>query len=351
LHPHIKQVIPDITLNINEIKSVNLRVIKSGAFDTIQDSGRYGFQYLGINPGGAMDLLAMQVANMLVGNDINDGVIELHYPASSFLFQQDGIIALSGADFSATLNDLPLPVNTPVVVSQYSFLQFTKYNSGARCYLAIHGGFDIPQWLNSYSTNVKAKAGGYHGRCLKKDDELPVRKSEAYIEILRTKDCITLLWKADISQLYATQNAIRICTGGEYDHLTDSSKGQLTASRFIITDQSDRMGYRMRGESLRLQQHPGLISSAVTEGTIQVMPDGQLIILMADHQTTGGYPRVGYVISADMPTLAQLRPNTPVQFQVIDHSEAEELCWRQYQYLQVLENACKLRLKEFLETL
>jgi antagonist of KipI len=326
---------------------MSLRVVKSGAFDIVQDLGRYGFQYLGINPGGAMDTIAAQVSNMLVGNDINDAIIELHFPASSFLFEQDAVIALSGADFGAVCNTYSLPLNTPVVIKKYSLLQFTKYNSGARCYLAVESGFDLPKWLNSYSTHLKVKTGGFNGRCLNKDDELPIKKNHDYTGVLKEKDCLALPWKADIASLYSTQKTLRVCSGPEYNSLTDSSKKEFIFSSFTITNQSDRMGYRMQGESLQLHHRVELISSAVSKGTIQLLPNGQLIILMADHQTTGGYPGIAHVISADIPSLAQRQSNETIQFKIIDHSEAEELLWQQHQYFQVLQNACTLQLTKF----
>src|SRR5215831_6124745 len=123
---------------------MSLKVIKHGTLDTIQDLGRYGFQFMGINPGGVMDVVAAQAANMLVGNSVAEAVIELHFPAAAILFEHDALIALSGGDFEAVLNDCFIPLNTPVIVTKYSVLQFTKYNRGARCYLAVHGGFNLP---------------------------------------------------------------------------------------------------------------------------------------------------------------------------------------------------------------
>src|SRR6266487_2320422 len=149
---------------------MSVLVIKQGLLDTMQDAGRYGYQHLGINPCGAMDIVAATIANMLAGNNKDEAVIELHYPASSFLFEDDCMIALSGADFQATINNELIPVSTSVMVSNGSVLEFTQYRRRTRCYLAVHGGWDIDHWLNSYSTNIKAIGGGYYGRALKKND-------------------------------------------------------------------------------------------------------------------------------------------------------------------------------------
>lgn len=147
---------------------MSVLIIKPGLLDTVQDGGRYGYQHLGINPSGAMDFVAASIANMLAGNDKEEAVIELHFPASSFLFEDDCLIALSGAEFRAIINNKSIPINTAVIVSKGSVLQFTQYSLRARCYLAVHGGWDTDYWLNSYSTNIKAAAGGYNGRALKK---------------------------------------------------------------------------------------------------------------------------------------------------------------------------------------
>ncbi len=327
---------------------MSIKIIKQGVADSIQDAGRFGYQHLGINPNGVMDIVAAQTANMLVGNNLNDAVIELHFPASVFLFEQQTIIALSGADFSAMINDIFIPINTPIVVNKNCVLQFTKIKESARCYLAIKSGLHIPEWLNSYSTNTKANVGGHLGRCLQKNDILNFNVHFNYSLLLKNNDCIILNWKADVNNLYQNNRIIHITKGNEYDWLNESSKKIFASSSFIITTRSDRMGYRMKGESLQTENNQQLISTGITKGTIQLLPDGQLIILMADHQTTGGYPRVAHVISADISSLAQYSFNTAVQFKFIEQQEAEDIFFKQYQYLQQLQNACIFRLQEYL---
>lgn len=327
---------------------MSIKIIKQGFADSIQDSGRFGYQHLGINPNGAMDMIAAQTANMLVENNLNDAVIELHFPASAFLFEQQTMIALSGADFSASINDMTIPINTPVIVQKSCMLQFKKIKEGARCYLAVKGGINISKWLGSYSTNLKANAGGYSGRYLHKNDVLNLNNISNYSSLLKTNDCIVLNWKADTKNLYKKDHIINIIKGNEYDWLNESSKQFIKSSSYIITSKSDRMGYRMKNEKLIINNHQQLISSAVTKGTIQLLPDGQLIILMADHQTTGGYPRIAHVIIADISSLAQYSFNSPVQFNFIEQEEAEDLFYKQYQYLQQLQNACTFRLQEYL---
>ena len=327
---------------------MSIKIIKQGIADTIQDGGRFGHQHLGINPTGAMDIIAAQTANMLVGNNLNDAVIELHFPAAAFLFEQQTMIALSGADFSAVINDITVPVNTPVIVQKNCVLQFKKVKEGARCYFSVKGGFNMPQWLNSYSTNLKANAGGYFGMYLHKNNVLNLNEILNYSSLLKNNDCIVLNWKADIKILYKQHYIINIIKGNEYEWLNESSKKIFTSSSFIITSKSDRMGYRMINEKLIPNHDRELLSTGVTKGTIQLLPDGQLIILMADHQTTGGYPRIEHVISADISSLAQYSFNSSVQFKLINQQEAEGIFYKQYQYLQQLQNACTFRLQEYL---
>ena len=136
---------------------MSIRIVKQGLFDTIQDAGRYGYQHLGINPGGAMDIIAASLANILVGNEYNEAVIEMHYPAPTIYFEKAAVIALSGADFLAKINGKDVPINTTIIVAAKSTLSFDKYLTGARLYFAIQGGFSIEPWLDSYSTNIKAK--------------------------------------------------------------------------------------------------------------------------------------------------------------------------------------------------
>jgi antagonist of KipI len=326
---------------------MNLRIIKTGVLDTLQDAGRYGWQHLGINPGGAMDKLSAGIANILVGNNANDAVIELHFPASAFFFEQPALIAISGADFSASLNGDEIPRLQPVLVSKYSILQFQRVKSGARAYLAVYGGLDVHPWLNSCSTNLKATAGGYKGRVLQKDDEIGLRSRIDFSSLLGKKEFATMSWKTEDDPVINNEEVL-VLPGNEWEQVTDKSKKRFLHQSFMVTSQSDRMGYRLKGKSLSTENGEEVVSSAVNFGTVQLLPDGQLIILMADHQTTGGYPRVAHVISAHHPRLAQMKAGDGIRFRVTDQKTAEELFIRQQQHLLQLQNACKFKLDHLL---
>lgn len=323
---------------------MSLQIIKAGILDTIQDAGRFGCQHLGINPSGAMDQYSMQVANMLVGNDPDEAVIEMHFPASVFLFIQPALISIVGADFSASINGEPVPLLHPVIVCKNDILHFHKPLKGARAYLAIAGGLAIEKWLNSFSTNLKAAAGGYLGRNLHKEDEIKFRQSAPK----HNKDNYAVLpWQADTNWADETPNEIYALPGNEWNQLTTDSKENFTMGAFIITQQSDRMGYRLNSIPLHSLTKEELVSSAVSFGTVQLLPDGKLIVLMADHQTTGGYPRIAHVISAHQSKLAQMKAGDKIHFQLTDQQTAEEMLVKQHKHLLQLKTACKFKLQEY----
>lgn len=323
---------------------MSIYIIKPGLQTTVQDAGRFGFQHLGINPGGAMDRCAMQTANALVLNTAQEAVLEFYFPAPAIRFNHSAFIALSGGDFSASVNGTHIPINQPVFITPDSILQFNRKHDGQIGYLAIQGGFDLDDWLNSYSTNLKAGAGGFEGRALRADDEIPLK--------IHTKNnksgnhCYILPWKADTKGLY-TKNNFRFIAGHEFDCLTAEAKTQFTTSAFTIQPQSDRMGYRLTGPDLQLSQPLEMISTAVTRGTVQLLPNHQCIVLMADHQTTGGYPRIGHIISADLAGLAQTGAGESIHFSEISLPDAQKEMVAQEQHLQQLKNACILQLDEY----
>jgi antagonist of KipI len=330
---------------------MGLQIIKAGILDTIQDNGRYIYQHLGINPNGAMDKFAMQIANMLVGNKPGEATIEMHFPAAVFLFTKPALIAISGADFSASMNGEPVPNFHAIRVRKNDVLQFHQPISGARAYLAIAGGLEIDKWLHSFSTHLKAKAGGYKGRSLRKDDELLFRQPFSYAD--NKNEYTVLPWQADVNFLTTGQRGkddskeILVLPGNEWERLMTESKENFTMTSFVITQQSDRMGYRLNNIPLHSLTNEEVVSSGVSFGTIQLLPDGGLIVLMADHQTTGGYPRVAHVISAHHSKMAQKKAGDKIHFKLTDQKTAEDLFIRQQQHLLQLQNACTFRIQEY----
>lgn len=321
---------------------MSLKIIKAGVLDTVQDGGRYGYQHLGINPGGAMDRFAASLANALLGSGLNAPVIELHFPAAQMRFEKPAILCLTGADFGPVINGNPIAINTPFVVNTSAILSFQKKVIGARCYLSFLNDLQLQPWLNSYSTNTKAGAGGHKGRRLEKGDELQFESLPFAIE----KNIQPLPWKYHSEE--SGNNEIGFVPGPEWDWLTTKSQTLFLNNSFRITPSSDRMGFRLEGEALEQTQKEQLISSAVSFGTVQLLPNGQLIVLMADHQTTGGYPRIASVATTQLSKLAQMSPGDNLRFAMTSIDEAEEGFVAQQKYLHGLQNTCKLKIQTWL---
>jgi antagonist of KipI len=327
---------------------MSLSIIKPGLLDTLQDLGRNGYGSWGVNPGGAMDRYAAQVANLLVGNCGDEAVMEIHFPGPQILFEQNTLIAITGANFSATVNDELIPRWQPVVVRRNTVLQFSSLVEGARCYLSVHGGYCGDKWLNSYSTNLKAGIGGWHGQPLRKGDELPFKENTIYFAgLLKEQSNFEALpWRVNTEKVYRWPHEIGFIPGHEWSRLSGASQDSFTENNYLIHPSSDRMGYQLKGGPLVMDQPVELLSSAVAFGTVQLLPDGQMIVLMADHQTTGGYPRIAHVISAHLPKLAQLRPCDTIQFKPVDMTIAETLLEAQQKELHILQRACRDHLNE-----
>lgn len=292
---------------------------KSGILSTIQDLGRNGFRGFGINPNGAMDKIAVRSINILLNNDEGAAALEMHFPAPVLKFEEPAIIALGGADFGASLDGEQIETRRPVFVERNQSLRFTRKISGNRVYLTVKGGFIINDWLGSQSTNLTAKIGGFEGRNLTKGDRLFFRQPAANDKRRANYKIAESLFP------YNSRSTIRVVAGAEFERLTALSELNFLKFNFTISQNSNRMGFRLTGEPLYLIDETELVSSAVDLGTIQLLPDGQMIILMADHQTSGGYPRIAHVASVDLPALAQLGAMDKINFQPISIAEAEQL--------------------------
>ncbi|AEE50107.1 biotin-dependent carboxyltransferase family protein [Haliscomenobacter hydrossis] len=316
---------------------MSILVLNKGLQTTVQDLGRSGYAHFGINRSGAMDPLALQVGNFLVGNPGGTAALEMCFPAPALLFLEPALIALSGADFGAQIEGQNLPLLTPIWVDAGMELHFRHKQEGQYAYLSICGGLDILPWLNSSSTNLKAQWGGWQGRALLKGDRLPLAKSwpERIGRGLKIAKYHTLL-----SSFYDQKTPIRFVPGQHYPQLLPESRQRLHTQAWLISNASDRMGYRLAGAGLKLSSNESLLSAGLTRGSIQLPPAGQPIVLMADHQTTGGYPLLGQVIQADWARLAQLGPGRSFYLQAVDLKEAVRLYAEQGRFLRRLKVGC-----------
>ncbi len=324
---------------------MSIQVLKAGLSDSIQDGGRYGYAKHGVNHSGAMDKTAMMAANALAGNELQTAVLEMYFPAATLLLEKDVLLAISGADFGATINCpdgsvLPLPINKTAWIKAGATLSFSQKNNGQYCYLAVRSGFKLTAWMGSYSTQFTIAKGGFEGRKLKKADRLAYNE-EAEINLGAST---VFPWLAPAHRWYAASNDLGIITGPEWNWMEPLSQKHFLSHGFTLSAQSNRMGIRLEGLPLSKNDDTEMISSGTSFGSIQLLPSGQMIILAADHPTTGGYPRIANIISAHLPSLAQLPAGSTVHFVNTGMAEAEKMYCDQQKELAQLQMAVKLRL-------
>jgi antagonist of KipI len=331
---------------------MSLYIVRPGLLTTVQDLGRPGYQHLGVVVSGAMDALALRVANLLVGNATSATGLEITLLGPIIRFESEQLIALTGADLSPTLDGRPMPPHRPVAVRAGTVLAFGAARAGCRAYLAVAGGLAVPLVLGSRATYLRATLGGWHGRALLADDELPTGEPTATGQRLRQVLTPAFLtnWTAAcwtpgpaLCPTPHPQPLIRAVCGPEYAQFAEASQRAFWQEPFTVTPAADRMGYRLQGPVLQRKTATDLLSSAVTFGTVQVPPGGQPIVLLADAQTTGGYPRLAQVITADFSALAQARPGQQLRFQEVSLPEAQALYLAQERRLRALRRAISLK--------
>ena len=305
---------------------MSMVVIKPGMLSSFQDAGRHGHQPLGISVVGAMDQRAHRLANILVGNDAQTASLEITLTGPTLKFKEPCCIALSGADLSATLNGQTVALNRPLIVRPQDELAFGARKHGTRCYLAVHGGFALTPVLGSTSTYLRSHFGGWHGRALQKGDEIALArplKNKSLEAVAMELWAIKIYLPAAIAD--SSRQRIRVIKSALWNEFTPESCVALLTETFRVSSDSERMGYRLTGTPLLMSKPRQLLSEATTFGTIQVPAGGQPIILMADRQTTGGYPKMAYVATVDLPLLAQRAPGDALKFEAITLERAQEL--------------------------
>jgi antagonist of KipI len=327
--------------------SMSLSILRPGLLTTVQDLGRHGYQQDGILVSGAMDAPALRVANLLVGNPETTAGLEITLLGPRIRFESDHLIALTGAHLSSTLNGQPVGLNRPVWVAAGTELAFGAPVAGSRAYLAVAGGFALAPVLGSQSTYLRAGFGGFRGRALQAGDVLPgtgitndgQRIAQSLAQRMSHSGWVQARWTPGLALCPTPRPnpVIRAIRGPEYELFSVASQRAFWQEPFTVTPQADRMGYRLHGPALAQQVETELLSSAVTFGTVQVPAGGQAIVLMADRQTTGGYPRLAQVITADLPALAQVQPGARIQFAEVSLAEAQALYLAQEQQLQALK--------------
>jgi len=288
-----------------------LNIVRPGMFTTVQDCGRWGFQARGVGVSGAMDLFSHRLANALVGNRDGDATLEITLLGPEVEFQADSTVAVTGADFRLSLNDGSAQMYQVFDVPAGSRLKFGARRRGARAYLAVAGGIDVPVVLGSRATHVVTGMGGFEGRALRAGDIVKQQTDAAPGQRVEKT-------KRDYAPLVLPDGGarLRVIAGPR-------GAGLLTAKRYTILPQSNRVGYRLDGPAVFERPTGEMISTAVPTGAVQVPPTGQPIQLMADHAPTGGYAVAATVITADLPLAGQLAPGDWIEFQTCTLEEAD----------------------------
>ncbi|CAN5504851.1 biotin-dependent carboxyltransferase family protein [soil metagenome] len=300
-----------------------VNVSRSGPLVTVQDQGRRGYVALGVARGGALDLCAAQVANLLVGNPPEAALLEITLGGLRLGFTESRRVAWCGGDFVVQVAGERIPAGRCAMVRRGEELAVENAVAGVRAWLAIEGGIDVPEVLGSKSTDLRSAFGGLEGRALRAGDKLSLGKSNAPAPEARR----LAPWSAPAEWARTALPAplLRIVHGAEWTEFTPQAQRDLLEKTFTVTTQADRMGVRLAGTELRRRKKRELISEAVVPGTIQVAHDGQPIVLLGDCQTIGGYPKIAHVITVDLARAAQLQPNDTVRFEEVSLQQAAAL--------------------------
>lgn len=315
---------------------MSVKVIDGGILTTVQDTGRNGFRKFGMPVSGYMDEFAAAIANIMVGNDPGDALLEITASGPILHADYDILISCCGGAGKLTVNGERIPGWRPLLVRQGSEISIGRIEKGWRIYLSIAGGIACPSVMGSRSTCLIADIGGIHGRRLKKGDMIPIgspnlHSLDRFKAMEKVKEnipgCTWPGWSMgkSASPQYSEKPELRFLPGSHFHYLSEESRHQLFQSRFIVSKNSNRMGCRLSGTMLKLKEKLECLSEAVTTGTIQLPPEGLPLILTADCQTIGGYPRIGQLARVDLPLLAQLRPGNSLIFRLVDMQEAERL--------------------------
>ena len=300
----------------------NIKIIKPGLFTTIQDKGRWGYQRFGMPVAGTMDDFATRVANILVENDEYSAVIESTFLGPEIAFDCDEIISITGADMKPKINGEYIPMWTSVLVKAGDILSFSIAVSGLRTYIAFSRGINVPEIMESKSTFTRGGLGGYEGRKLASGDGIDLG--------IRDLSNLGGYLSSRFIPIYKEEEIIRVIMGPQDDYFTDDAIETLLGSKYTITSEADRMGYRLDGPKITHKNGADIISDGIVFGSIQVPGHGAPIIMMADRATTGGYTKIATVITPDLSILAQMGPGKSVEFMSISIEKAHEI-YRQYE--------------------
>jgi antagonist of KipI len=284
-----------------------LVVESPGLLTTVQDLGRPGFGVLGLSPSGAADSVSLRLGNLLLGNPPEAAALEMTLSGGSFIFPKGAAIAVTGADFGATVNGSPMEMWSAQTLPSGAKLAFGATKNYARCYLAVAGGIRVAPFLGSASTHLVSGLGGFQGRGLRKGAVLEIGSHKKTIAQRKISQVALLNLKP--------RRKLRVTDGPQADLFSDEARQQFLQTVFRVSEQSDRLGVRLDGGTIPAANAAEMITEGVTLGAVQITPSGQPIILGVEQQTTGGYPKIANIIGADLHRLGQLRPRDEIRFE------------------------------------
>ncbi len=310
---------------------MGIAVGNPGIQTTVQDEGRFGYQQFGVSPAGPMDTQSFYLANILVGNKKSEGVLEMTFSGPELTFEEDNIIAVTGADMSPTVNGEPIPVYQAVLIHAGDVLAFGFASGGCRSYLAFAGGLDVPLVMGSKSTLMRNNLGGVNGRKLEKGDRIGFCAPRATLPNMELR-------KLRPEVFPKKELTLRVLAGPQDTEFTEEELKHFFWYGAVITNEFDRMGCRLQREvPVKHKGDGNIITDGIAFGSIQVPTNGQPIIMLADRQSTGGYTKIGSVISVDLPLLTQSMAGYRVRFVEVSIELAQKLYIRRQKELDNLE--------------
>lgn len=300
-------------------------VVQAGFLTTVQDLGRPGLQRFGVSPGGALDAHALRVANLLLANEENAAGLEITLGGLRISLAAPRLVSWCGGDFEVKIGGAPFAPGRVGLVQAGQELFFNRANAGCRAWLALGGGIDVAHVLNSRSTDLRAAFGGFYGRPLRSGDIVPLRIDPPSFDAKQQQRIFSWSAPAGWARPAKANPVLRFIRGADWHRFTAVARQALVSADFTVTPDSNRMGARLDGPLLWREDRSDLISEAVAPGTIQVPPSGKPILLLGDCQTIGGYPKIGNVITVDLPLAAQLCPGQRLRFREVAMSDAQQL--------------------------
>ena len=306
---------------------MSINVLKPGFQSTVQDLGRNGYSHYGISKSGAADDLSIRLGNLIVGNNENAASIEMTLVGGEFKFDIDSTIVLTGSKFAAMIDNKSIPFNEIVKISANQTLSIGQTMEGARCYLAVKGGIDVTNVFSSKTTHLTSKMGGIDGRALIKDDQLMIGKSITGVGPIIYNNILDI-----------NMSKLLIIKGIQENYISKLTWKKFLNQEYKVSNLSSRMGIRLEGESLNLENNNEIITEGVPLGAIQLPRSGNPIVSFVEHQTTGGYPKIANVISSEMHKVGQLKPGDKFKFELISLDEAEKLHFERENFFDEMKN-------------